>query len=229
MLKDTIDHEYREDKRNKHDYKQYLDQQVNYVRGKVSKVNELPIDKSGLNSNFVDERRRQNDSPLSEHMVPGIHNMASVGTKPLMRGAIPHQIPTLQPRDNVYHQIGAGQTSSKVNVRWELPSMLTQKQQEVMGYQRHSTNLSPNRLNSLPNKEYDAKRKIFESTLDVPVRKQIYPMPLNDNNVRRSGERPLGSDLEKLEHNHYSQLNTVKNSSKRFDKFGNQVHKKDIK
>lgn len=57
------------------------------------------------------------------HLVPGIHNLQSVGSSPIRRVGVWQ----VQPRDLTYQVEGAGQTSSKLNARYLLPAMLRQE------------------------------------------------------------------------------------------------------
>lgn len=70
------------------------------VNGAKGNPSQLPIAKREFQDKMAD--------PVSEHLIPGIHNLSTVGSSPLKRGAMPHQIRTLEPRDHLYRNIGAG-------------------------------------------------------------------------------------------------------------------------
>jgi len=112
----------------------YLDTQLDYAQKRLQKVN-VPMTKHFTNS---PEKERQGSPTNSEHLVPGIHNISSVGSQPLKRGVKPQHIVALHERDKVYHSMGAGQISSKVNNKWELPAMLAHHGNNVLDIQRYS-------------------------------------------------------------------------------------------
>lgn len=88
------------------------------------------------------------------HLVPGINNISTIGSSPMKRGV--HHIYNFFPRDNVYQVNGAGQVSTKINNRGQLPAMLKESvgPQFVEGrawmdpnyYQNSIQALSPNIL-----------------------------------------------------------------------------------
>ena len=91
-------------------YKMNLDQQMKHkqqdglMNGKVARV-ERKIDGNGIDG----------------ALIPGIHNIQSVGTSPLRRGA--KNLVQLQDRDGIFVASGgAGQVMSLVNKRYMLPA-----------------------------------------------------------------------------------------------------------
>jgi hypothetical protein len=54
---------------------------INNAKGNPS---QLPIAKTKF------EAQELMADPTSEHLIPGIHNLSTVGSSPLKRGAMPH-------------------------------------------------------------------------------------------------------------------------------------------
>ena len=101
-----LDHETSARKRQQSEYREYLQKQQhdNHRAGQSPRERELPRPKD----------RTQPNSPKDGYMVPGIHNLPSVGSSPMRRIALWQ----VQPRDLAYQVEGAGQTSSKLNARY---------------------------------------------------------------------------------------------------------------
>ena len=126
---------------------------------------------------------------------------------------------TLQPRDNVYHNLtgngGAGQVSSKVNSRYELPAMYQKGH-----YYNHNEGSTP--LIS-PKGRFDSTQYLGKDQ----------PMSTILQRQRRSVEkmRPTLDTADSLKYqvDHPNQgVQSHKNVQQTFDKFGNQMHGKHL-
>ena len=102
-----------DDKHRKDEYKNQLDNQYKYQQ----------IVQENKQYQNVPQSKRNVSHISDEYLIPGIHHTNTVGSSPMKRGV--HHIYTIEPRDYVYNVTsGAGQVSTKINSRKELPAML---------------------------------------------------------------------------------------------------------
>ena len=121
QLQNAMQNERNHEKARQDDYKQFLDQQMKYNTIKAHHTI-LPQTKDSRKTGMGLMPGDIPQNNAKEHMIPGINNLNTVGSSPLKRMA--HQMVTLQRRDGRYNQEGAGQVTSKINCREQLPSML---------------------------------------------------------------------------------------------------------